>query len=150
MTKPINNYRESYLENLTLDTHVLIWYAEGIKLTEKQINLIEKAREKGALYISAISIWEISLLASKNKMAFSISITEWVDKLLSTPGLNLIALSVPILIQSCELPNYEHRDPADRLIIASTRFINSHLMTYDQKIIDYANNGYLKIANSDY
>lgn len=151
MTKPINNYRKSYLENLTLDTHVLIWYAEGIKLTEKQINLIEKAREKGVLYISAISIWEISLLASKNKMTFSISMTEWVDKLLSTPGLNLIALlSVPILIQSCELPNYKHRDPADRLIIASTRFINSHLMTYDQKNIDYANNGYLKIANSDY
>ncbi len=147
MTKIISTAADADLEKLTLDTHVLIWYTEGVKLTDTQVNVIEKVREKNALYISAISIWEIFMLARKDKIAFSITLNEWIDRLLSTPGLNLIDLSVPILIQSCELPNYQHKDPADRLIIASSRFINSHLMTYDQKIIDYANDGYLKIVS---
>lgn len=61
------------------------------------------------------------------------------------PGLKVIDLSIPILVQSCELPSYTHKDPADRLIIASSRAINAHLMTADQKIMDYAHEGYLKV-----
>lgn len=67
-------------------------------------------------------------------------------KLLSIPGLNLIDLSVLILMQSCDLPHYIHKDPADRLIIASARSSNLHLLTFDQKIIDYAKLGYLKLV----
>lgn len=133
------------IEKLTLDTHVLIWYSEGINLSKEQVNIIEQIRKAGNLYISAISIWEIAMLVNKDKIALSISLDEWIDKLLSTPGLNLIDLSISILVQSCVLPKYEYKDPADRLIIASVRSINSHLMTFDQKIIDYADNGYLKI-----
>jgi PIN domain nuclease of toxin-antitoxin system len=55
---------------------VLIWYTEGIKLTESQINLIETDRKKGCLYISAISIWEVTMLVSKDKIAFSIGLNQ--------------------------------------------------------------------------
>ena len=134
------------IEKLTLDTHVLLWYTEGTRLTPSQVNVIEKAREKNCLYISTISIWEIAMLASKNKIALAISLNEWVDQVLATPGLNLIDLSIPILIQSCELLHYPHKDPADRLIISSSRYINAHLITFDQKIIDYAAEGYLKVV----
>jgi PIN domain nuclease of toxin-antitoxin system len=137
------------LERLTLDTHVLIWYTEGIKLTERQVNLIETTRKKGNLYISAISIWEVAMLVSKDKIAFSIGLSQWINQVISMPGLKVIDLSIPILVQSCELLNYPHKDPSDRLIIASSRAINAHLMTFDQKIIDYANEGYLKIIAYD-
>ena len=142
----MTNNGYTHLERLTLDTHVLIWYTEGIKLTPYQVDLIEKVREKGCLYISAISIWEVSMLASKDKIAFAISLSKWVDQVLSIPGLKLIDLCIPILIQSCELLHYHHKDPADRMIIASSRYVNSHLMTFDQKIMDYAAQGYLKVV----
>ncbi len=143
----MTNNPDTYLniEKLTLDTHILIWYSEGTNLSKDQVNVIEQVRKAGNLYISAISIWEIAMLVNKDKIALSISFDEWVDKLLSTPGFNLIDLSIPILTQSCVLPKYQYKDPADRLIIASARSINSHLMTFDQKIIDYADNGYLKV-----
>lgn len=141
------NSEHPNIEKLTLDTHVLIWYIEGIRLTQNQINVIENARRKGCLYISTISIWEIAMLANKDKIAFAISLNEWIDQVLITPGLNLIDLTIPILTQSCELLHYPHKDPADRLIITSSRYINSHLMTFDQKIIDYAAAGYLKIVS---
>lgn len=97
----INNF-----ESLILDTHILIWYVEGIKLSESQIKLIDKAREENILYISAISIWEITMLENKGKIALSVSLDEWINKLLSMPGLHLIDLSVSILMQSCLLPHY--------------------------------------------
>ena len=137
----------SSIEKLTLDTHIIIWYSEGIKLNEKQVSLIDQAKDNNSLFISSISIWEIAMLLGRGKTAFSMSLNELIDNILSIPGLNLIDLSLPILIESTSLPNYEHKDPADRLIIASVRSNGSHLMTVDEKIIDYAKRGYLKIAN---
>ncbi len=134
---------------ITLDTHIIIWYAEGINLTEKQVSIIDKARDRNALFISSISIWEISMLFNKGKAVFSMSLNELIDKILSIPGLNLIDLSIPILLESTSLPNYEHRDPADRLIIASSRSNGSYLMTVDKKIINYGDKGYLKIVSSN-
>ncbi|WPY01919.1 Type II toxin-antitoxin system VapC family toxin (plasmid) [Candidatus Trichorickettsia mobilis] len=136
-------------EKLVLDTHILVWYAEGIHLTTIQIESIENFRKKDNLYISAISIWEIALLVSKGKIIFSVTLTEWVDKLLSLPGLNIIDLSVPVLLESCNLPNYQHKDPADRLIIASVRLNNFYLLTVDQNITEYGKSGYLKILDAN-
>ena len=136
-------------EKILLDTHILIWYAEGINLSTNQIGLIENTRKKKELYISAISIWEITMLANRSKLIFSIDIHDWIKKLLSTLGLELIDLSVPILIQSCELPNYPHRDPADRMIIATSRINNIALMTLDRKIIDYGKEGYFKLIDPE-
>jgi len=133
------------VEKLIIDTHILIWYTEGTNLSEAQIQLIDHMREKASLYISAISIWEIALLVSRDRIALSISLDEWIKKITSIQGLNVMDLSVPILTQSCILPNYEYKDPADRMIIASARSMNAILMTLDQKIIDYADKGYLKI-----
>jgi len=140
---PNNNTPE--VDKLILDTHILIWYVEGINLSESQVALIDQMRDKASLYISAISIWEIALLVSKERIALSIDIDEWIQRVASITGLNLMDLSIPILTQSCTLLNYEHKDPADRMIIASARSINAHLITHDQKIIDYADKGYLKI-----
>lgn len=63
-------------DGLILDTHILIWYVEGIRLSEAQINLIDKIREQNKLYISAISIWEIVMLENKGKIAFSIELND--------------------------------------------------------------------------
>lgn len=134
---------------ITLDTHIIIWYAEGINLTEKQVGVIDRARDNNSLFISSISIWEIAMLFKKGKTVFSMSLNELIDKILSIPGLNVMDLSLPILLESTSLPNYEPKDPADRLIISSTRANGSYLMTVDQKILDYANRGYLKIVSAN-
>jgi PIN domain nuclease of toxin-antitoxin system len=136
------------IDKLIIDTHVLIWYLEGIKLSEEQVSVIEDARNKHELYVSAISIWEIALLTKQNRVVLSISFNDWINRLQCIPGLNILDLSTAILIESCNLINYEHKDPADRMIIASSRDINAHLMTFDQKILDYAKLGYLKIVDN--
>ena len=141
----ISDLDNQIIEKLILDTHILIWYLEGVELSEQQIELIENQRSNNQLYISAISIWEISMLINNKKIAISISLNEWLHKVQNIPSLNIIDLSIPILIESCNLPDLEHKDPADRMIIASTRAVNGYLMTLDKKILQYANEGYLKI-----
>ena len=86
------------------------------------------------------------MLINKKKAAISIPINEWLNKVLSIPGLNIIDLSLTVLVESCNLPDFDHKDPADRMIIASTREIDSHLLTFDKRILEYANNGYLKLC----
>jgi PIN domain nuclease of toxin-antitoxin system len=63
------------------------------------------------------------MLVSKDKIAFSIGLSQWIDQVISMPGLKMIDLSIPILVQSFELLNYPHKDPADWLIMASSRAI---------------------------
>lgn len=132
--------------NILLDTHMLLWYAEGTNLSDQEIMIMEKARKSNQLFISAITIWEIAMLVQKEKIALSIDLNEWVDKVLSLPKINLLDLSIPILLQSCNLPQLLHKDPADRMIIATARSNDLHIMTHDQKIINYAKQGYVKIA----
>jgi len=132
---------------LLLDTHILIWYVEGDShLTKQQIEILEKARRQNKLYISAISIWEITMLSEKERIVLSVTLSEWIDKALSIEGLNIIDLSADILIESCQLPHYLHKDPADRMIIATARHLRISLMTFDNKMIEYADKGYLTIT----
>lgn len=132
-------------KKVLLDTHIILWYLEGIKLNQQQIDTIDEARKNNSLYISAISLWEIALLTSKGRLAFSITIEELIDNILSIPGINLVDLSVSILISSCNLPHFDHKDPADRFIIASARNLHAYLISADQKILDYASLGYVNI-----
>jgi len=132
---------------LILDTHIIIWYTEGIKnLSVQQIALIEQARKNGNLYISTISLWEIAILASKSRIAFTLDVRDWIDRVLNIPGLKLFDLSYEILINSVFLPYYEHKDPADRFILTTARINDSYLMSQDEKIIDYGNKGYVKLT----
>ncbi len=147
LDKTAEHNKDTLVKNLMLDTHILIWYLQGTNLSETQIQLIDQARNNNSLFISAISIWEISMLLQKEKIAFSMSLNEVIDKITAIPGLQILDMTIAILVESTILPNYEHRDPADRMIISSCRHHDSYLMTRDQKIIDYAQKGYLKIAH---
>ncbi len=138
-----NNKSKTLISKLILDTHVFVWYLEGINLTQEYIELIDRVKQNNNLYISAISIWEIAMLSAKAKIVFSIGRNEWVERVLKISGLNLLELNIS-LIESTTLPHYEHKDLADRMIISTCRFTDSHLITFDQKIIDYANKDYLK------
>ncbi|NIM18136.1 MAG: hypothetical protein GTO45_31580 [Candidatus Aminicenantes bacterium] len=43
------------------------------------------------------------------------------------------------------LPGDFHGDPADRMIVATARKLDGTLVTFDQKILEYSNNGYVQV-----
>lgn len=130
---------------ILLDTHVWIWFVEGNEsLTPAARNKINQTIEEKELYISAISIWEITMLAKKKRLIFQMPCLEWIDQSINFIGAEIIALTPAITVDSCNLPGKFHQDPADQIIVASARVFNLALMTRDERILQYARQKHLK------
>ncbi|MBN6742103.1 type II toxin-antitoxin system VapC family toxin [Acidithiobacillus sp. MC6.1] len=132
---------------LLLDTHVWIWYAEG---STRQLPVaarvaIDKARLGNRLHVSAISVWEIGMLCSKEKISLSAPVGEWIRRALGMPGLRLLLLDAETALESTHLPDSPHGDPADRFLIAAARIHGLRLVTADRKIREYGKVGHAQI-----
>jgi PIN domain nuclease of toxin-antitoxin system len=141
--KMMQNKKEVFL-----DTHIFLWLVDGdSRLKNKTLDLINDTSEHGKLMLSAISIWEIALLESKNRISLNQSINNWVNDAINLSGVKVLDLSKEVLIESCNLRGNIHSDPADRIIIASSRMYKIPLITYDARIIEYSKNknNFLKI-----
>lgn len=122
---------------IVLDTHAWIWWVDGDeRLTLAQRDVIS-AEEGSLIGVSAISCWEVAKLVELGRLALSCSLEEWLDQALSYPGVQLIALTPEIAIESTRLPGDFHRDPADQIIVATARVYSCSLVTSDEKILKY-------------
>lgn len=128
---------------LLLDTHIFWWYVEGYNLNKDLFSLIEAHRELGSLFVSNISFWEISLLLAKGRVSTSFGYDIWLDIVKKIPGMNFVDTSPKIFMRSSFLQSFEEKDPADRIIVATAREYDMHILTLDRKILNYAAEGYV-------
>ncbi len=130
---------------MLLDTHVLIWLAEGNETIKPAARKrIEKAAVQTGLAISAISFWEVAMLAKRGRISLSLPITEWRQKILAQDGITEVPVTGDISIESVHLPGALHPDPADRLLVATCRLHGWPLATRDQQLLTYSAQGYLQ------
>lgn len=131
--------------DVLLDTHVLLWLMNGdSELSVNIKDLIKEACKESLLFVSAISFWEIALLESKGRISLNMPVDLWAKKILSLLYVKVIDLNHNIAIESCKLPGEFHGDPADRMIVATSRLLNLPLLTRDQKILDYSSLSFIK------
>lgn len=129
---------------MLLDTHVLVWFVEGdSKLGDHARRRIMEAAEFGGILISAITPWEIALLARKQKIELSRPVRSWIATVLETGGPVIAPLAPEIALDSVMLPGDLHNDPADRIIIATARHHDVPLLTVDRAILAYAAEGHV-------
>jgi PIN domain nuclease of toxin-antitoxin system len=94
--------------------------------------------------VSPISAWELGLLSAKGRLSAVRSPTDLFAEAVATPGVWIEALSPEVLIDSSFLPGVIHRDPADRILIATARKLDLTLVTRDQTILNYARDGHVR------
>ncbi|AIL13924.1 hypothetical protein IM40_11375 (plasmid) [Candidatus Paracaedimonas acanthamoebae] len=129
---------------LILDTHAFLWLMSGEKeLSSEARNVIEACLIDGAIAISAISLWEVSMLHAKGRILLNQPCLAWIKRSLEAPGITLYPLTPEVTVESASLPGNFHGDPADRIIVATARVLGIPLLTRDQKIIDYGKDDYL-------
>jgi len=129
---------------IVLDTHVLIWAVQDdARLGRKARSVIDEMTRQSRILISAITPWEIAMLAEKGRIALGDDVGRWIDRALALPGIALAPLEASIAVGSVRLPGEFHADPADRIIVATARFHQVPLMTADQAILDYGSKGYV-------
>lgn len=121
---------------ILLDTHILIWMDQGLQDLGKSIQTkISKAHSQDELVVSAISFWEIGMLIEKGRLRFGQDLSSWRGEMLSA-GLNEIPVDGSVAIQAAGLKQF-HGDPADRIIVATSKLLGARLATADKKILDY-------------
>ncbi|MBW2072064.1 MAG: PIN domain-containing protein, partial [Deltaproteobacteria bacterium] len=52
-------------------------------------------------------------------------------------GLQVCELTPRIAVEACSLPGEFHKDPADRIIVATARVYSSRVISKDQRIRNY-------------
>lgn len=122
---------------IILDTHIWVWWNHNdSKLTNHYQDIINQQRSQG-LGICSISLIEISTLVSKKRLVLPCSIKEWFKIALEQKGVQLLSITPEIAIDAYTLPGDFHKDPADRLIVATARIYDVSLLTIDNKILAY-------------
>jgi len=124
---------------LVIDTHVLIWFVNGSKeLSSKAKKAIKSVMSKeGEIIISSISALGISMLILKGRLVLSMDIESWLDQVKQIEGFRFMAVNNEIGYKSTILPGEFHKDPADRMIVATARKLAVPLVTADEKIRKY-------------
>lgn len=122
---------------ILLDTHVWVWWvSEHEQLTPKLRQTIQSYQDT-RLGVSIMSCWEVAKLVEIGKLQLKIPTAEWLFQALTYPGVQLLDLTLPIVVESTQLPGSFHSDPADQMIVATARVYDVPLLTADGKILDY-------------
>jgi PIN domain nuclease of toxin-antitoxin system len=127
---------------IVLDTHIWVnWILLGRDALKPMIaNVIVDADR---VAISAISCFEVTLLVNGRKLELSLSTDEWIREALEQSGIECLPITCTIAHRSVKLTDI-HRDPADRIIIATTLEHDARLASYDTAFPNYPElSGYL-------
>jgi len=118
---------------ILLDTHVLLWLAkEPSKLSPAAIAAIQASSRDGGIAISAITLWEIALLAARGKLALLGTLDHFVESIADRAAVQPITVKIAVMANQLA-PNYP-KDPADRLIGATALCEGMVLISADQNI----------------
>lgn len=119
-----------------LDTNVIIWSQTAEeKLGNKTAKIITDERNNRC--VSSISFLEIAQLTFSERLRFTISVERWITETTNALLLEEIPLTKRISISAYALPGEFHRDPADRILVATAREYGLTILTTDKKILSY-------------
>ncbi len=135
---------------LLLDTHIWYWYvqADAVRFSRRVQPLIERAALRDEVAVSVMSVWEIAQLEAAHRIDLGMDVRAWAARALAFPGLRVTALSPSIAIESTRLPGRIHRDPADRILIATARLSGFSIVTSDERILKYATQGHVRAVDA--
>lgn len=119
---------------MILDTCALLWLAQGGgKLSRAAARRIDAAP---IVYVSAISGFEIGVKCRQGKLKLPAVPADWFKAVLAHHGVDVLPLDLAICIRATELPAV-HRDPCDRLIIATAQLHGLPVVTADPVFPQY-------------
>lgn len=115
-----------------LDTHALLWYAQGSEeLSKNALSIIETEET----FYSIASLWEIAIKQKLEKLDGTMTITE-LDEMCRNAGFIPLHIN-PNHIEQTKKLDFIHRDPFDRLLVAQAQIENLAIITCDSTIPKY-------------
>ena len=120
---------------IVLDTHVLVRDAiDPARLSSRARDLLEEGEASNSLACSDISLWEVATLASLGRIEFPGTLDSWLAIAANPKTVRILPITPMIATEVARLPDSFHRDPADRLIVATSRVHGMPVLTKDSAI----------------
>lgn len=120
-----------------LDTHILLWWlGEEPHLSPGQREVLQKADEENPLWVADITLWEVATLYSLGRIKLHLPLRDWLEQAAAPPLVQLLPITPAVAAAVAALPDSFHRDPADRILVATAQVLGATLLTHDRRIID--------------
>jgi PIN domain nuclease of toxin-antitoxin system len=121
---------------IVLDTHIWFWSMtqEYERFPSHWREMIETARQVG---VSAVSCYEIALAQQRGRLELPCAAHQWFQDALEPAGITLFPLTPAIACRAVDLSSV-HRDPFDRLIIATALEYGAKLASVDGSFSQYS------------
>jgi PIN domain nuclease of toxin-antitoxin system len=118
-----------------LDTHAWIWWVDRDPRLGARIHDVLDGLPPGQRpLLSDISLWEVAMLVERGRLAFDVPLRDWLDAAAHPHSVRIVPISSRIAEEVAALPAAFHRDPADRLIVSTSRVLGVPLLTQDAMI----------------
>ena len=120
---------------LLLDTHLLLWAAQGIEFLPPEAQSLMAAPENELLF-SPASLWEIVIKNSLGRADFKVDPAALRRGLLDA-GYQELSVAGAHALAVADLPLL-HKDPFDRILLAQAKTEGLTLLTFDAVLAEYA------------
>jgi PIN domain nuclease of toxin-antitoxin system len=119
-----------------LDTHAWIWWADrDRRLGRSTLDALDDLPGDDRPYLSDISLWETATLVERGRLSFTLPFEDWLEAAAHPRSVRIVAISPAIAVRVAQLPKTFHRDPADRVIVATCQELGAPLLTKDRLIM---------------
>jgi PIN domain nuclease of toxin-antitoxin system len=121
---------------IVVDTHVIIWDAlKPEQLSKKARKAIDNANESDGILFCEISLWEIAMLISRSKLTVDTSYQDFIKLVYASNNYRYQGITPEIAEKSTSLPEEVGKDPADRIISATSIIHKVPLITADKNLL---------------
>jgi len=120
---------------IVVDTHIIIWKAlKPEMLSPRAEKAISAANNSDGIIFCDISLWEIAMLMHKGRLNIDIEYLEFIKLVLESNNYVYRGITPEIAGLSARLFSDNNKDPADRIIAATSIIENAKLVTADKKL----------------
>ena len=120
---------------IVTDTHIIIWKAlKPEMLSENAKKAIFSANRKEGIIFCEISLWEIAMLMQKKRIRVDSDYQDFIKLLMQSERYVLHGITPEIADCSVKFPTGVSKDPADRIIAATSLVEKAALVTADNSL----------------
>jgi PIN domain nuclease of toxin-antitoxin system len=116
-------------EVIVLDTHVWLWFING-NLDRFPSHWLARFEAASRVGVSPASCYEIALAHNRGRIELPSTAQEWFQESLTNVGIELFPITEVVAVRAVELSPI-HKDPFDRLIIATALVYGAKLASVD-------------------